>query len=323
VVRAVAPDESIATEATPIARLRALAGDPGAQAALALAMLDNRAATFDLVAALEVLAELAPSPARGRLLALYSTLDSGGGKNDAGGIVRAACLRALRPVAQRDDVALLERAALTVEFLPPGRQEVCAGLRAAALVVMAELDPDLAALHAVRLLRDPHENKMSGEPALTAARVLAAMEAVHALYDYALAPGDGAPEVVAECLRALAVVPRVLVEDLAARYVAQPATGPGAFIGLAEAIVARHDTDELAPAFASLLATDDLDLLEYLVALAAGRRTGALVDAVLREAEWETNPARASSMNKGLAPAAGDPRVDAIRARLGRVRAVS
>jgi hypothetical protein len=231
-------------------------------------------------------------------------------------------------VAQLPDLTLFERAALTEEFLPPGRQEVCAGLRAAAVIVMADLEPDTAARHAVRLLRDPHENKMSGEPSLTAARVLAALGATLPLYDYALAPGSGASEVVAECMRALKDLPVALVRELAGRYAARlgespgrsPDTaGSGAVVGLAELIVERDDRNELAAEYAALLATDDLDLLEFLVTLAMGRRTGELVDGVLREATWETDGARAEALRRGLAVARGEARVDEVAARLERV----
>lgn len=315
---------------TPIALLKSLADSPDQQAAQALAMLGNPAATFDVIAALDALEKLAPPEARPRLLELYAKLDANGVRLDAGGTVRAACLRALRPVAQRADLVLVERAALTEEFLPPGRQEVCAGLRAAAVIAMADLEPESAALHAVRLLRDPHENKMSGEPSLTAARVLGALGATLPLYDYALAPGSGAPEVVAECMRALEDLPGALVRELAVRYAARlgesggrsaEAVGSGAIVGLAELIMARDDRNDLAAEYAALLATDDLDLLEFLVTLAMGRRTGDLVDALLREATWETDGARAAAIRNGLVVAKGEARVDELIARLERVEA--
>src|SRR5215211_7318202 len=60
--------------------------------------------------------------------------------------------------------------------------------RAAALVVLGEVDPTLAGFHATRLLHDSHTSPMSGEPAVTAARVLADVGQPLPLYDCALRP---------------------------------------------------------------------------------------------------------------------------------------
>ena len=80
--------------------------------------------------------------------------------------------------------------------------------------------------------------------------------------------------------------------------------------------MARDDRNEFAPEYVALLATDDVDLLEFLVTLAVGRRNGPLVEAVLREAAWETDPARATAMKSGLRVAAGEARVDEVLQRL-------
>ncbi len=66
---------------------------------------------------------------------------------------------------------------------------------------------------------------MSGEPAVGAARLLAAQRQFLPLYEYvlnSLIPGDkeSVPEVVGECLRSLVDAPLTIIDDLYARYIA-------------------------------------------------------------------------------------------------------
>jgi hypothetical protein len=138
---------------------------------------------------------------------------------DPGAHVRAALLRALRPVALPEDVGMLERATAVREYLPPGPQEVAAGLRAAALVTLAHLDERVAGFHAARLIADPDPltPSMSGEPALTAVRVLAAQDQLAVLYGWLASAGPKAPEPVAEALRAMSGAPASIVLDLVER----------------------------------------------------------------------------------------------------------
>ena len=114
---------------------------------------------------------------------------------------------------------MLERATAVHEYLPPGPQEVAGGLRAAALVTLAHLDERLAGFHAVRLIADPDPltPTMSGEPALTAVRVLAAQDQLTVLYGWLASAGPKAPEPVAEALRAMAAVPASIVLHLVDR----------------------------------------------------------------------------------------------------------
>ena len=60
------------------------------------------------------------------------------------------------------------------------------GLRAAALYALNAVDDERASFYAVRLLVEPYASKTSGEPALTAVRVLAAQQKWLPLYQFVL-----------------------------------------------------------------------------------------------------------------------------------------
>jgi len=203
-------------------QLKQLSG--AAQTRLAIEIVAGEKDTRAVRAALTVLAERPIPEARPALVGRFEQLMAEGVKRDAGAYLRAAILTALRPVALPEDAPMLERAARTYEFLPPARSEEAHQLRSGALVVVNEIEPKLAGLHAVRLLADPHTSRLSGEPALTAARLLAAHELFHPLYHYALhhyglqPPEQRIPEVLAECLKSLAGMPASLVAELVEKY---------------------------------------------------------------------------------------------------------
>src|SRR5437868_3534750 len=166
--------------------LRELAADPAAQTALALKVLATDKDVQAIRAALDVLKRQPTPAARPVLRERFEYYAADGVRRDAGTYLRAAILQTLRPIALPDDLPLLERAAGTFEFLPPGRSEEGALLRSAALVTMDAVDPRLAAHYCIRLLADRYTSPLSGEPALTAVRVLAAQGNAGPLYYYAL-----------------------------------------------------------------------------------------------------------------------------------------
>jgi hypothetical protein len=157
-------------------QLKQLAGSPQAQVALAIEIVEREKDVQALRAALEVLRAHPTWDARPALLARYAALAVEGVKRDAGTYLRAAILQALRPLLRPDDVPLLAQAAATYEYLPPTHSEEAGLLRSTALVLLNEVDGALAAYHAVRLLNDPETSPLSGEPALTAVRLLAAQD---------------------------------------------------------------------------------------------------------------------------------------------------
>ncbi|NTU81351.1 MAG: hypothetical protein HGA45_18565 [Chloroflexales bacterium] len=166
--------------------LERLADDPEAQASYAATVLTTERRAQIVGPALAALEQQPLPEARPALLRLYAHLGADGTRHDAGGTFRASILRALRPWATIDDLPLLERAVTTYEFLPPGRSEEATPIRGAGLVALADLDPELAGFHAARLLVDIHTSRPSGEPAKTAAGVLAACSEHLALYLYTL-----------------------------------------------------------------------------------------------------------------------------------------
>jgi hypothetical protein len=180
----------------------------------ALATLGSEKHLHRLESPLQVLAEADDGRIRGALVAKYAEAETRG---DTGAMLRTAIVRALRRHASRDDVPLLERAATTYEHLPPLGTEVAESLRAAALIAMNEVEQPLASFHAVRLLFEPAA--LSGEPALTAAKVLASQDQLLPLYQYASTADPAvAPEVCAECLRSLIGAPLPVLREIAARF---------------------------------------------------------------------------------------------------------
>ena len=194
--------------------LKALASDPEAQADLAASYLRESKNMEVLRPALTVLQSREDPALRPLLHETYAWASKAPERNDSGGVVRAAVIRALRPIVHIDDQPILREG--LVSYQAVGMYDVTAELRVAALVTLNDLDPDLAALHAARFLHDPR-NSNSGEPALTSIRLLAAQQATAALIAYAAWPG-GNGELLGEALRNLTDLPAEMVAFLIAAH---------------------------------------------------------------------------------------------------------
>jgi hypothetical protein len=196
-------------------RLRALASEPAERAAFALELLATHSTAEVLAAAVAAL-EAHPLPAaREPLAALYRSIDAAGPKGDAGGFLRTAIVQALSASAAVER-ELYQRAASTFE---PGPSDSSAPaiLRAAGLIALSECDAARAAFEAVRLLADvKHTSRMSGEPAATAARVLASLGHQLVLYYVVLAEHSENAEVIAEAVRSFTALPPDLLPEVAA-----------------------------------------------------------------------------------------------------------
>lgn len=202
-----------------VQQLRALAADPPAQAAFAVTLLDARQGPEVILAAVQTLTRNPWPAARPGLLELYAYYSGRGQKLDPAAYTRAAILRALREIVVPADVGFLVQATETFVFPPPNFTEEGAMLRSAALLALAALDDDLARYHAVRLLANEHTEVMSGEPALTAAKVLAAQGETLPLYFYVMQDGARVvPEVVSTCLSNLTTLRVDLLPSLLNRY---------------------------------------------------------------------------------------------------------
>src|SRR5690606_6177969 len=151
-----------------------------------------------------------------------------------------------------------------------------AALRSAALNALADVDEDLARYQAVRLLADRYTDPMSGEPALTAARLLDAYEESTVLYLYVmqeLAPP--VPEVLSEALRGLIRLPEACLPGVIERYRETPHAV--VLVGLFDLLL-QHRSGPHSWAFmrAFLRSTQQVDAYQYLVTilLTQGREQG-------------------------------------------------
>lgn len=283
-----------------ISRLNSLSNDPEARAAFAASLLQPAQSRLVLQAALDVLKETPVPEARPALVAIYNQLAANGPKRDPGAFLRRAVLDALRPIVLPADADLLAEAVTTYEFLPPDFREEAGVLRGGALVALNEVDHVLAGYHATRLLVDKHTEEMSGEPALTAARVLASQEQWLPLYQAAmLGQGRILPEVVSECLRNLTAMRTELVPGIVERF--GDATNPAILVGLFDLLI-QHEAGPQALPFLeeSLARLQDPDLYRYLVIALLSARNEALNGLVVRSARFETDQAKIAVLLEAL-----------------------
>jgi len=295
-----------------ILRLRSLASTPEAQGEHAIALLKPRQKRDILLAALQALAK-APTPAgRASILQIFAYFDADGRKRDPGAFMRRAALDALRPVALPADAPLLVKAVNTYEFLPPGFKEDAVLLRAGALLILNELDDTLAGYQATRLLVDGYSDSMSGEPALTAVRVLASQTQTLPLYLYALQASDATlPEVVSECLRSLTAAPAALIPGIIARH--GQSESNIIRLGLCDLLIGHaagpQGLDTLADALVSL---HDLDAYRYLVIALLTARRPALTALVAHAARLETRANRIAALTEALKIFGADPEIGSL-----------
>lgn len=222
-----------------IEQLHALADDPAAQAAYAASLLGGQHGKDIMQAALAVLAERPDPAAREPILRLFARYSADKGVRDQGAYFRRSLLDALRPLAVRADADLLAQAAASYEFWPPDFAEDAVLLRAAALVALAEVDEEQARFHAARLLVDPYVQPMSGEPAMTAARVLGILGEQTVLWSYIFGQEPPRfPEVTGECLRQLVVLPESFLPALIERYREKPPSP--VLLGLVDLLINHH-----------------------------------------------------------------------------------
>ncbi len=215
--------------------LRSLTHQPDEQVRYSLEILERERGKQVVSEALVVLTREPILQARPILLQLYSYYDEAGVKRDAGGDLRAALLGALLSIADTREQVLAERAITTYRVLPPTREECAGSLRAAGLVLLHNLDSVLASYYATRLLVDKDTSRMSGEPAVSAVRLLASQGQLLPLYSYLFAQHRSHPEVEAECLRQLAKAPVSIVEAVVSFYRTPISIGTGI-------PVPRHET---------------------------------------------------------------------------------
>jgi hypothetical protein len=240
---------------------------PQEQAAYANSLLRPKNGLEVIQAALGALAKTPFPPARDALRDLYWHYSEHNGTRDPGAYTRTAILKALQAIMGMDDTELVVDAVTTYEFLPPSFSEESALLRGTAIVLLAELDTRLSSFFATRLLADEHTESMSGEPALTAARVLSSHGEILPLYFYATQRPEGRhPEVTAECLRNLADAPDVVVRELIDQI--SDSDDRAALVGLFDLLLSGPNAPR-HPDFINkyLQDTKDVDLYQYLLTI--------------------------------------------------------
>lgn len=194
------------------ARLKVLAaGDERAFAAYALELLDAPQ-RLDREAALEALVERPLASVRDRLRALYNELDADGNKRDQGAIQRTHIVRILRSIGDRRDIAIAARASETSETA--FGEDITWQLRAHALRMLAEMDPESFPYYAVEHLDDA--NEAQPEPAKTAFQLLDATQNYVPVYQWLIGPGRESPQ-FAGVLELFTAAPTPIVRRLMAR----------------------------------------------------------------------------------------------------------
>jgi hypothetical protein len=241
-----------------IAALHALEFEPDAQELQALVLLEKSKHLNAIQAALAVLRERADPGFRSALHAKYEWCNGG---RDPGGFIRAGIIHALRPIIHWDDLPILYRAVATYEM--QGMYELCAGVRAAALLAFLDLDVELGAMFATRLLNDP-QNSFSEEPAMTAVHVLASCRQFPPLFAFASFPrGSGA--VTGEVLRSLVDLPGDLVPFLIEAH--RDSEDEQVLLGLFDLLLGHSERDRWRPEITHFMRTTELIDLYGIIAM--------------------------------------------------------
>lgn len=232
--------------------------------------------------------------ARPALVATYERFERKG--KDGTGEIRAKVLEALRPIVSRADIPLLEQALQTYSIVPAAyNPDHVVGLRASALNTLNLIDDQLAAWYAIRQLTDPYASKTSGEPALTAVRILAGQGNTLPLYQFALSVElDGfhtrvAAEVLAECVSHLYALPTPLLQHLLTKY--YPMKDDIVMLGVIDLMTKVRPSAPILPTLTHFIReTDNLDLFRYCVHIIAGSRNVELARLILPELEQVAPP---------------------------------
>src|ERR1700693_198170 len=269
-------------------------GDKDAQVELGMVLLGRAKNPEAIASAVGMLGESADPRIRQVIAQKYETLNAEPRRRDSGCFQRTALVRAIRGRVTTDDIALLETALWTVEII--GRFDAASELRAAALGTMNDVDAALACFHAVRLLSDAHE--MSGEPAVTAARLLGMREQLLPLYALVVS-GGGPPEVRAECLRGLTGLPVSLLTHLLEQY--REEKDATVLVGLFDLVLVHASRSAFADFVSSFLdRTQSIDLYRFIVSSIVASRDPVL-SALLRRPDGPgDNSPKGTVLREGL-----------------------
>lgn len=220
-----------------VRELKQLEHDPQAQQALAARLLNPRKGLGVVQAAVDVLIRHPLAAAKVDLLNLYAYYTQHENRDPAC-YMRSRIVLALRPLAVMADLPFLWEAATTYAFPPPQFTEEGSLLRANALLVLADVELEAARYAATRLLVDEHTAPMSGEPAVTAAQVLAEQSELLPLYAYLMQSASRIlPEVGAQALRGLVELDQPMLGQVIARMRDLENPAPALLVGLIDLVL--------------------------------------------------------------------------------------
>lgn len=251
-------------------------GDP----ALALELLSATTARSHVEAALNLLKRSALGDRARPVLRERLNFYFENTEKDRGATLREALVRLLVGINHPDDLDLYLWAIAVYEGIPPTPKiDVAQMLRVAALVGISEIDPELAQLHAVRLLSEVGDTSdFSGEPAQTALNLLVRHERWQPIYQYVLLVDGYKPEYADVVSRALESLPgdfpAALYSAAARRFIERDrAVEQTGIVGY----VVEHHREDLYPLLESIVAaTHSGDLHRYAVIQMAAVRDPAL-----------------------------------------------
>ncbi|MEP7215953.1 MAG: hypothetical protein ABI782_06835 [Anaerolineaceae bacterium] len=310
--RVVAPSSEVRRK---LDRFRAIRGGDAQLRELALEILPGEGNPELLAAALRALSGGVRIDDHGVLIDLYEHLDGDGKRRDVGGTVRVEVLNVLWRLRSAEDRDLAWHAATTREVSLMGNGQM---IRAAGLALLGVLDPAAATMVAAEMLGSGDADRMTAQPALTAANLLAAQGEFSGLALYAHAfIRSGPVEVVAECLRALVAVPAPQLTSLLDGFI--QSGDEVLLLGLCDFIVA-HAPDPLTAGLARRVFSlhEHEEIYAYLATATVASRREDLLGALLASLKTETDRARLKIASQALELAAPSAAVTEARAGLAK-----
>lgn len=232
---------------------------------------------------------------RDELKQKYDWCDAQPEKRDGGGYIRAAIVRALRPISDPTDVDLFQRAMSSYEI--DGAMELDGDLRAAGLLAMNDIDPDLAANWAARLVLDP-QMTFSGDPANTAIRLLASHGNLAPIFGL-VSWGEARTDVLAEGLRNLVELQNELLPILVDRYLDND--DEQIILGLFDLLLAHRSRDSWTSAIEHWFRTTTvMDLYGIVAIQMVASRSEPLITMLRNLRELEIDAMRVSMLDQAL-----------------------
>ena len=286
------------TADTLLEELEGLDVDPVRQRDFAFELLTSNRRPSIFLPALTIVGDPRNHDERDAMLSLYGWLNEGGTTRDLNAGTRIRILKALRSAELHAPLDILLRAVHTVEHAPPGGLDEAAGLRAAALVSLVDINDELAGYHAARLLVDHETSQFSGEPAVTAATVLATLSRLEPLYAYVMRTPQGQSEVIAEALHALVGAPETIVREVVEHLLAfddEPV------VASVFELVLRRDDQQWTALIRSFLAGEQRpNLHRYVATTVAAERRPWQIDLLRERVAIETAPKRLAILAEAL-----------------------